>query len=153
MAETRARLLIVDDERAIRTSLSCVLAEIGYMVRTAEDGFSALVEIAKEPPEILITDLNMPGMSGFELLAEVRQHFPAIRTIAMSGVFSGNEVPSGVAADAFFGKGSSLPALLRIIENLPWHDRMPGGQESSLSSQRRQTSAWPVLHGAQGLTN
>ncbi len=79
MPETRAKLLIVDDERSIRSSLSCVLAEVGYQVRTAEDGFSALVEIAKDPPEFLVSDLNMPGMSGFELLAVVRRQFPAIR--------------------------------------------------------------------------
>jgi len=153
MAETRARLLIVDDERSIRMSLSCVLEEIGYRVRTAEDGFSALIEIAREPPDILLTDLNMPGMSGFDLLAEVRRHFPAIQTIAMSGPFNGNEAPSGVAADAFYGKGSSLPALIRIIENLPWHDRVARGQESSLSFQRRETCTQPAPSGAQGLTN
>lgn len=151
MPETRARLLIVDDERSIRTSLSCVLTEIGYRVQTAEDGVSALVEICKETPEILLSDLNMPGMSGFELLSMVRKQFPAIRTIAMSGVFSGNEAPSGVAADAFYEKGSSVGALLRIMNDLPWHERMPGGHESALSSQRRQPSQSPELHGAQGL--
>src|SRR5580658_11019572 len=94
-----ARLLIVDDEPSIRFSLSCVLAEIGYDVRSAEDGFSALLEIRNEVPEILLSDLNMPGMSGFELLSQVRRQFPAIQTIAMSGAFHGDEVPSGVAAD------------------------------------------------------
>ena len=120
-------------------------------MRTAEDGFSALDEIAKEPPEILLSDLNMPGMSGFELLAVVRRQFSAVRTIAMSGVFSGDKVPSGVAADAFYEKGSSVPALLRIIENLPWHERMHGGRESPLSSPRRPGSPSPALGGAQPL--
>lgn len=151
MPETRAKLLIVDDERSIRLSLSCVLGEIGYRVRTAEDGFSALVAIAMDPPEILVSDLNMPGMSGFELLAVVRRQFPAIRTIAMSGAFSGDEAPSGVAADAFYGKGSSLGALLRILDDLPWHQRMPVGQESTHPSQRRQSSLPPALDGAPGL--
>ena len=82
-----ARLLIVDDEPSIRYSLACVLTEIGYDVRSAEDGFSALLEIRNEVPEILLSDLNMPGMSGFELLSEVRRQFPAIQTIAMSGAF------------------------------------------------------------------
>jgi hypothetical protein len=58
-------------------------------------------------------------MSGFELLSVVRRRFPVIRTVAMSGAFSGDEVPSGVAADAFYQKGSSLGSLLKIMEALP----------------------------------
>jgi CheY-like chemotaxis protein len=112
-------LLIVDDEPAIRESLSQVLTERGYSVRSAENGFSALSEIRNEVPELLLSDLNMPGMSGFELLSVVRRRFPAIRTIAMSGSFSGDEVPSGVAADAYYQKGSSILALMRIMETLP----------------------------------
>ena len=119
MLNTKGSLLIVDDESSIRTSLSLVLTEIGYCVRTAEDGFSALAEMHQGGvPDILLSDLNMPGMSGFELLSVVRRRFPAIRTVAMSGAFSGDEVPSGVAADAFYQKGSSLGSLLKIMEAL-----------------------------------
>ena len=124
MSDAKEKLLIVDDEPSIRTSLSQVLAEIGYRVRTAEDGFSALIEMRKEIPDILLSDLNMPGMSGIELLSVVRRRFPAIQTIAMSGAFRGDEAPSGVAADAFYQKGSSVASLLRIMEALPGPERM-----------------------------
>jgi CheY-like chemotaxis protein len=90
-----------------------VLTEIGYSVRSAQDGFSALVEIRKDVPDIILSDLNMPGMSGFELLSVVRRRFPSIRVIAMSGAFSGDEMPSGVDADAFYPKGR------RSLENWP----------------------------------
>jgi CheY-like chemotaxis protein len=123
MPNTSAKLLIVDDEPLIRMSMSHVLTEIGYCVRTASDGFSALIDIRQEVPDILVSDLNMAGMSGFELLSVVRLHFPAIKVIAMSGTFSGDEVPSGVAADAFYQKGSSIVALLRIMETLPELER------------------------------
>ncbi len=119
----KARLLIVDDSQSIRTSISHLLAEIGYPVRSAEDGFSALRELREEIPDILLSDLNMPGMCGYELMRVVRRRFPFIRVIAMSGAFSGDEVPSGVAADAFYQKGSSMGALLRIIESLPLTER------------------------------
>jgi CheY-like chemotaxis protein len=104
-------------------SMLHVLTEIGYSARAAVDGFSALLEIRKEVPDILVSDLSMPGMSGFELLSVVRRRFPAIKVIAMSGAFSGDEVPSGVAADAFYQKGSSIVALLRIMEALPEMER------------------------------
>jgi CheY-like chemotaxis protein len=104
--------------------MSALLAEIGHGVRCAEDGYSALRELRKEIPDILLSDLNMPGMTGFELLSVVRSRFPEIHTIAMSGSFSGDEVPSGVAADAFYQKGSSMGCLLRIMEALPRIKRM-----------------------------
>jgi CheY-like chemotaxis protein len=123
MPDSKTRLLIVDDEPSIRTSLSSVLTELGYCVRTAEDGFSALAEIRKEIPDILLSDLNMPRMSGFELLSVVRRRFPSIRSIAMSGAFTGHEVPSGVAADGFYQKGSSMSSLLRLMGVHPQPDR------------------------------
>jgi len=125
MPRTKERLLIVEDEPSIRESLSSALTEIGYPVRTAEDGFSALLEIRKQIPDMILSDLNMPGMSGFELLSVVRRRFPAIPVIAMSGAFSGDEVPSGVAADAFYQKGSGVRSLLKIIWGLARPDRLP----------------------------
>jgi CheY-like chemotaxis protein len=115
MSNALATLLIVDDEPSILESLSYVLTEIGYSVRSAGDGFSALREMRHDVPDLLLSDLNMPKMSGFELLWVVRRRFPEIRTIAMSGSFSGNEVPSGVAADGFYPKGGSIAALLRVM--------------------------------------
>jgi CheY-like chemotaxis protein len=131
MPGTKAKLLIVDDEPSIRTSMSLVLAEIGYGVRSAEDGFSALAELRRELPDILVSDLNMPGMSGIELLSVVRRRFPAIQTVAMSGAFHGDEASSGVAAGAFYQKGSSLGSLLRILEALPRPERMPPSQPAA----------------------
>ncbi len=118
MPDRTVSVLIVDDEDEIRTALSHELMEIGYAVRIANNGFSALFELGELAPDILISDLNMPGLSGVELLSVVRRRFPAVRVIAMSGAFTGSEVPSGVAADAFYEKGSSIRALLQIIGTL-----------------------------------
>jgi CheY-like chemotaxis protein len=123
-----AKVLIVDDEPLIRTSMSMVLTGIGYSVRSAQDGFSALVEIRKEIPDIILSDPNMPGMSGFELLSVVRRRFPSIRVIAMSGAFSGDEMPSGVEADAFYPKGGGVCSLLKIIRELAEPERLPATQ-------------------------
>ena len=131
MLNAPATLLIVDDEPSVRESLSLIMTEIGYRVRSADDGVSALREIQDEIPELLLSDLNMPNMSGFELLSIVRRRFPSIQTIAMSGSFSGDEVPSGVAADGFYQKGSSIVALLRIMTSLP-HTNRPVAQSSRL---------------------
>lgn len=145
---TKARLLIVDDEPAVRKSISFLLAEIGYSVRSAVDGFSALRELREEIPDMLLSDLNMPAMSGFELLRVVRHRFPAIQVIAMSGAFCGDEVPSGVAADAFYQKGSSIGALLRIIEGLPLTERRNPLPARNAAPRPIQRNSFDTSNGA-----
>jgi CheY-like chemotaxis protein len=56
--------------------LAHIFTELEHSVRSAEDGFSALVEIRQEIPDIVLSDLNMPGMSGVEFLSVVRRRFP-----------------------------------------------------------------------------
>jgi len=123
MPNAKASLLIVDDALSIRMVLSQILGRNGYTARSAEDGVSALAEIRREVPDFLISDLNTPGMSGFELLRVVQRQFPSIRVIAMSGAFSGDGIPSGVAADAFFQKGRGFDDLLKMMKSLPPPER------------------------------
>ena len=116
MSTPTQNILIVEDDVQLRLLLSAILAQAGYKVRTTEDGFSALAEIRTEAPDILLSDLYMSGMSGFELLSVVRRRFPAIQVIAMSSAFSGSDVPTGIAADAFYEKATKVAGLLQIIE-------------------------------------
>jgi DNA-binding response OmpR family regulator len=118
MPTQKARLLVVDDDNDLRTTLPIILSAIGYHVRSASDGFSALIAIRSEVPDILISDLNMPGMSGFELLAVVRQSFPSIAVIAMSSAFSGHAIPAGVAADMFYEKATGVRTLLNLVKTI-----------------------------------
>jgi CheY-like chemotaxis protein len=99
------RLLVVDDDAAIREMTSAMLAEQGYEVWTAEDGVYALDLLSRQRPDLMITDLIMPRMLGFELLKIVRERFPRLPCIAVSGEFSGDEIPPSVLADAFVPKG------------------------------------------------
>jgi CheY-like chemotaxis protein len=123
MPGLEASILIVEDEESVRTSLAEILRGLGHRVRCASDGFAALIEMSQEIPQILLSDLNMPGMSGFELLSVVRRRFPAIRVIAMSGAFSGSQVPCGVTADAFYEKGNGVAVLLNAIDTVPFTNR------------------------------
>ncbi|MBB6143786.1 CheY-like chemotaxis protein [Silvibacterium bohemicum] len=123
MPSAKVKLLIVDDEASLRASLSLIFTTFGHSVRSAEDGFSALVEMRNELPDVLISDLNMPGMSGFEFLSVVRRRFPAIQVIAMSGAFSGDSVPLGVAADVFYEKGSNPGTLLETVQAMAQMER------------------------------
>ena len=117
-------VLVVDDKECIRKAMTDLFEEFGYSVREAVDGHSALHQIRKLNPDILLSDLQMPGMSGRELLNNVRRLFPAIRVIATSGFYRGKEVPAGILADAFYPKGSNVSALLQILRELPQTTRL-----------------------------
>jgi CheY-like chemotaxis protein len=112
------RVLVVDDDPAVLQVSSQVFKGHGYEVRTAADGFHALVELRRSLPDVIVSDLKMPNMSGFELLSVVRRRFPHIPVVAISGEFNG-ESPAGFIADAFFMKGQYSPEdLFRKIAEL-----------------------------------
>jgi PleD family two-component response regulator len=80
----RYRILVVDDEPSVRETAGVILESEGYEVLTVPDGLDGLHALSKSLPDVIISDLNMPRMSGFEFLAIVRKRFPHIATIAMS---------------------------------------------------------------------
>ena len=84
MTETGRRILIADDEEAARRGLGQILTEDGYEVFLASDGEEALRQVAQESPDILLTDLRMPGMDGHELLNRVRQGYPDMTVVIMT---------------------------------------------------------------------
>jgi CheY-like chemotaxis protein len=131
MSAQKTKLLLVDDDAALLYLLSLILTNSGYEVRSAQDGFSALTAIRAEIPDILLSDLYMPGMSGFELLSVVRRRFPMIPVIAMSSAYPGPDVPAGVAADAFYEKATDLNALMGIVNGIHY---LPDGQAPSQRS-------------------
>jgi len=115
----RHQILLVDNEMGIRDTLAVLLTSAGYDVATAKDGFEALLYLKRALPEVIISDLNMPRMSGFELLSVVRRRFPQISVIACSGAYASRSIPTGVLADAFYAKGQDHPeALLSTVAGL-----------------------------------
>jgi CheY-like chemotaxis protein len=106
------QLLVVDDDQSVREVFTLLLEKEGYQVTTANNGFDALLKMKEMIPEVIISDLNMPEMSGFEFLSVVRRRFPEFSVIASSGAYSSKVVPSGVLADAFYAKGEDSAEML-----------------------------------------
>ena len=106
------RVLVVDDDPLVLAATAAVVRSFGFSVRTAEDGFAALHFLRQILPDIILTDLRMPGMSGFELLSIVRRRFPHIPTIAISGEYMAPNLPIGLLVDHFFRKGGYTPPQL-----------------------------------------
>ncbi len=83
--EDRPRILVVDDEKVIRDMLADFLGMEGYVVRTAEDGTSALGELSRGHYDLVISDLKMPRMGGIALLDEIGKTAPDALTVIMTG--------------------------------------------------------------------
>ncbi len=79
------KLLLVDDEEGIRKVLGIALADSGYTVLTAENGQEALGVFDREQPEIVLTDIKMPGMDGISLLRRLKQRNPETEVIMITG--------------------------------------------------------------------
>ncbi len=142
---SKHKVLLVDDEAAVRDSLLMLLQASGYDVNVATDGFDALWQLkTKSLPAVVISDLNMPQMSGFEFLSVVRRRFPHISVIAMSGAYpSGDAVPGGVIADAFYSKGGGNPKVL--LETVA--DLIRTSAEHAADHERESAPVWIPRNG------
>jgi adenylate cyclase len=114
----KLQILVVDDEPSIRESLGMLLLAAGYDVAEAENGAAAVSQLSRTVPDLIVTDINMPQMSGMELIAHVRSRYPPIPIVAMSGEYQGDAVPASILADKFYLKGQHPHNLLTTIASL-----------------------------------
>ena len=118
MGNFHYRVLFIDDEPLSRELFQNALSAHDYEVCVAKDGFAALAQLRGALPDLIVSDLKMPNMSGFEFLSIARRRFPQIPTIAISGEFHAPVEPLGVLADAFLSKPFQFEELLEKIADL-----------------------------------
>jgi DNA-binding NtrC family response regulator len=114
------RLLLVDDDPAVRRSLSETLSEEGHEVRTAENADAALNQLADYAPDLVLSDIRMPGISGIELLEHVKERAPSVDVILMTAY---DDMPTVVAAMRegafdFLVKPLQLAELQAVLERV-----------------------------------
>lgn len=104
-----ADIVVVDDDAALRGSIRRILERGGHQVREAEDGEVGLRLVREAEPELVVTDLLMPGKEGIETIVELREGFPQVRILAISGA-GDLEGEGGPLVDAeLFGAHGTLP--------------------------------------------
>lgn len=96
-----ARVLVVDDDPEVRAMLEDFLAQRGYQPRGAADGATAVREIVQAPPDIVLLDIQMPGLSGVEALPTIRAVAPRVAVIMVSGTNDVDVAKRALACGAF----------------------------------------------------
>jgi DNA-binding NtrC family response regulator len=119
MAEKR-KILVVDDEDALRTVLSAELNSEGYDVGTAADGIEALSELEKTRYDLVLLDIKMPNMNGFEVLKVIKEKHLGTKVIMLTGFADlKNAIESKkLGAEDFVSKPYDLVDLLTTIDRV-----------------------------------
>ena len=115
-----SRILIVDDAPAIRAMLRTLFEEEGYTVVTAPDGYAALELLGDDPPDLIITDVKMPRLDGWQLLRRVREQHPTLPAILISAVDPGSWRREIAVSDhtVFVRKPFDLEDVLAVVARL-----------------------------------
>jgi DNA-binding NtrC family response regulator len=117
---TKGSILVVDDEDALRTVLSSELVNEGYDIKTASDGDEAIGVLEKGRFDMVLLDIKMPRVSGFEVLKHIRQNHPGTKVVMLTAFADlKNAIESKkLGADDFVSKPYDLVDLLTTIERV-----------------------------------
>ncbi len=115
-------VLAVDDEPMMRALLEKILARDGYRIITAEDGAMALSILESQPVSIVLSDIQMPKMNGFELLKVLKSRFPEVGVIMMTAFGDTFTVKDALllGADEYITKPFKSYEISLVVERAYW---------------------------------
>ena len=115
----KERILVVDDEKNIVSSLYGILSDEGYDVSSAEDGLEALERIQNDPPDLVLLDIWIPGMDGIEVLRTIKTYQKELPVLIMSGHASIDTAVRATKLGAidFIEKPFSLDQITQAVAN------------------------------------
>ena len=124
------RILVVDDEPAIRRLLKTSLASQDYLVSEAADGAAALAALKRDPFDVLVLDLGLPGMDGFEVIRQLREGRSALPIIVLSARAdeTGKVRALDLGADDYVTKPFGIEELLARIRAAVRHRLQQEGE-------------------------
>lgn len=141
------RILVVDDEAAIRRLMTAVLTGSGYHVDAAEDGAVAWEALQAKPYDLLITDHNMPKVTGVELVKNLRSARMALPVVLVAGRLPADELAQNPSLQvaATLEKPFALAELLDTVDNVLRATDRPREEINPLANWRSQPIADGLL--------
>jgi len=114
---------VIDDDQAVAATFKSLLTRNGFVVHAVTSGREGLRWLAKEPVDLVVTDIFMDDMDGLETVTEIKKHFPQVKIIAMSGGsmvvgMDSLHMAKMLGADRTLKKPDDLPKLLEVIADL-----------------------------------
>lgn len=115
-------ILVVDDEEMMRNLLEKILSKEGYRVETATDGEDALEKLRTSTYDMMISDIQMPRLNGFELLQRVKKEYPKISVVIMTAFGDSFTVKDALlmGADEYVTKPFKSFEINLIVERAYW---------------------------------
>ena len=150
---SRGRILIVDDEANARAALSEILREEGYATETAADGFKALGKLEEWSPDVVLTDLKMPGLDGIGLLEKASVAYPNATFVVMTAFGTISNAVEAVKKGAYnyLTKPLDFQALSVVVEHAVERARLLQ-ENSKLRERLRERNAFGhVIAGHPGM--
>ncbi|MGQ9696149.1 MAG: response regulator [Thermodesulfobacteriota bacterium] len=124
MSQKQGRVMVIEDDREMRSLLEDFIQEEGYEVRSADNGSEAFCILAKDEFDLIITDVRMPGLSGLDILPGMRKLQPHSAIIVITA-FGSEEVYTRAmerGADGYLQKPISLETLRIMIKKMLFPD-------------------------------
>jgi DNA-binding response OmpR family regulator len=115
LGKNRKNILIVDDDETLLHLLKRSFLREGFEVVVAKDGVEAMERLKAESPDIVLTDLNMPSLSGFKLIQFIRKNLKDAAIIVMTAY---PEKWNGSAVEAFFLKPFDIEEMFSAIQRI-----------------------------------
>jgi CheY-like chemotaxis protein len=111
----RINILVTDDEPDVRETIASILAAPGYTVLIASDGYHALRILADNWVNLLLTDVRMPGIDGFELARQAKVMRPQLHVIYLTGYSTGDEENAGPVYGPILRKPVRMAQILAEV--------------------------------------
>jgi CheY-like chemotaxis protein len=113
-------ILVVDDDAAVRDVIQAMLEAVGFRVSVAVNGRDALTMLGSSSYDLILTDLVMPEQEGISTIREIRQNYPNLKVIAMSGAFGGDylRIAGFLGAHGTIAKPLKLQTVLKTIDDV-----------------------------------
>ena len=137
---TRANILLVDDDPEVRNSLGRALESENYRVTTASDGPEAIEDGNHGQVDLVVLDLNLPGMSGWDVFERLTERNPILPIVIITARTDQYELAAAAGVAAIMEKPLSLPTLIETIDRLT--------NEPTEARLRRMAAHQPILLAA-----